>query len=198
MFMKPISGITMRISPAPTISNLFVAIDENSNILPFLQTFLRYHRHFIDDGFGIWLNDLDPVVDTNNWVVSKAAVNNGGLEWTFSKRSQSVVFTGMTVEIVCRYAKPLALYLYIPPHSCHTPGVLSGLIFGQVLRIYQLREKDIESELKIFFTFTRLLDRGYHSSNTQPIFSKAINNALCYLLQRDAYCLQLREKKIED
>ncbi|KAL7526149.1 hypothetical protein ACHAXR_001344, partial [Thalassiosira sp. AJA248-18] len=86
-----------------------------------LQTFLRYLQRFIDDVFGIWLHDLDPAV-------FQATVNNGGLEWTFSKRSQSVVFMDMTIEIVggkimtSLYAKPLALYLYIPPHSCHTPG----------------------------------------------------------------------------
>ena len=36
------------------------------------------------------------------------------------------------------YAKPTALYQYIPPNSCHPPVVLTGLIYGQILRIYQL------------------------------------------------------------
>ncbi|KAL7524310.1 hypothetical protein ACHAXR_000518, partial [Thalassiosira sp. AJA248-18] len=132
ILMKQISGIAMGMSPAPTISNLYVAIDEAGNILQFLETFLRYLQRFIDDGFGIWLHDLNPEVDANNWAIVQAAVNNGGLEWTFSERSQSVVFMDMTIEIVggkietSLYAKPLALYLYIPPHSCHAPGVLSG------------------------------------------------------------------------
>jgi hypothetical protein len=34
------------------------------------------------------------------------------------------------------YAKPLALYQYIPPNSYHPPQVLTGLIFGQILQIY--------------------------------------------------------------
>ncbi len=46
------------------------------------------------------------------------------------------------------YAKPLALYQYIPPNSCHPPGVLTGLIFGQILWIYQLcsHSKDVNKE----------------------------------------------------
>ena len=59
------------------------------------------------------------------------------------------------------YAKPMALHLYLPPNSCHAPGVLSGLVFGNVLRIHQLCSdaKDVTKELKLFFH--RLLDRGY-------------------------------------
>lgn len=95
------------------------------------------------------------------------------------------------------YAKPLALYLYIPPNSCHAPGVLPGLIFGNVLRIYQLcsREKDIDSELCLFYN--RLLDRGHQSTSILPIFSKAIDNAIKYLSQSEAYRQQLRTAKLE-
>ncbi len=36
------------------------------------------------------------------------------------------------------YANPVALHLYIPPHLCHAPGVLPGIVFGNVLRIHKL------------------------------------------------------------
>ena len=84
------------------------------------------------DWFGIWLHDADPIVDQSNWDAFQSAVNSGGLSWEFSKRSKSVVFIDMTIEIedgkivTSLYAKPLALYLYIPPHSCHAPGVHTG------------------------------------------------------------------------
>ena len=44
------------------------------------------------------------------------------------------------------YSKPLALYLYLPPHSCHAPGVLTGLVFGMILRIHRLcsKEEDVD------------------------------------------------------
>jgi hypothetical protein len=56
------------------------------------------------------------------------------------------------------YTKPMALHLYPPPHSCHAPGVLSGLIFGNVLRICQLCSdaQDVVKEIKLFLH--RLLD----------------------------------------
>jgi hypothetical protein len=79
------------------------------------------------------------------------------------------------------YAKPLALYQYIPPNSCHPPGILTGLIFGQILQIYQLcsRSEDIDKELSIFHTC--LLKLGYASNKLLPLFEKSINNAISYL-----------------
>jgi len=81
------------------------------------------------------------------------------------------------------YAKPLALYQYIPPNSCHPPGVLTGLIFGQILRIYQLcsHSKDINRELSLLHTC--LLNCGYTSNKLLPLFKKGINNAISYLSQ---------------
>ena len=54
----------------------------------------------------------------------------------------------------------MALHQYIPPTSCHPPGALTGLVFGQILQIFQLclRDEDINSELATFHH--RLLDRG--------------------------------------
>ena len=79
------------------------------------------------------------------------------------------------------YAKPIALYQYIPPSSCHPPGVLTGLVFGQILRIYQLSSlsDDIDKELSLFCR--RLLVRGYKPDKLLPLFEKGINNAIIYL-----------------
>ncbi len=72
--------------------------------------------------------------------------------------------------ITKNYAKPLALYQYILPNSCHPPGVLTGLDFGQILRIYQLcsLNKDIDKELSLLYT--RLLAHEYTPTNiTAPL-----------------------------
>jgi hypothetical protein len=79
------------------------------------------------------------------------------------------------------YAKPMALHLYLPPHSCHAPGVLPGLVFGNILRIHQLCSDawDVVKEIKLFLHC--LLDRGYQLDKLTSLFQKAMDNAKAYL-----------------
>ena len=86
LLVKQLMGIAMGMSPAPTIANLYEAIHEAMCILQFLLTFLIWLRRYIDDGFGVWLHNADPAVDAANWETFKAAINSGGLKWTFSQR----------------------------------------------------------------------------------------------------------------
>jgi len=202
IIVKQIKGISMGMSPSPSIANLFVAIHEERKVLPFLKTpWLKYLKRFIDDGFAIWIHDADTTVDMERWTAFVEAVNDGGLEWIFTPRSQSVVFMDMTIRIVkgrietALYAKPLALYLYLPPHSCHAPGVLTGLIYGQVLRIYQLCSQDDDKEKELVLFVHRLLDRGYQLNFIIPILTKAIDNAIKYLSQSDEYRHKMKKKK---
>jgi hypothetical protein len=109
--------------------------------------------------------------------------------WTFKSPRKKLIFMDMTIQVKGEkidntiYAKPLALYQYIPPNSCYPPGVLTGLIFGQILWIYQLcsQSKDINKELSLFHT--RLQNCGYASKKLLPLFEKGINNAIFYLSQ---------------
>jgi hypothetical protein len=75
----------------------------------------------------------------------------------------------------------MVLYQYILPRSCHPPGTLTGLVFGQVLRIFHLflRDEDIDSEFAAFHHC--LLDRGYKATNIIPLLIKGINNANHYV-----------------
>ena len=192
LIFHQIRGVAMGMSPAPTIANLYVAIYEATHILPLLTSFLFFLKRFIDDGLGIWLHDPDPDVDAANWILFKTLINAMGLRWTSTKLSKKVIFMDMTIEIsgsrlvTALYAKPMALYQYIPPTSCHPPGALTGLVFGQVLRIFQLcsRNQDIDSELAAFYH--RLLDRGYKATNIIPLFIKGIDNANYYLSLTEA------------
>ncbi len=88
----------------------------------------------------------------------------------------------MDRRFVCSlYAKPMALYLYLPSNSSHAPGVLTGLVYGQVLQIYQLCScsKDIDTKLAAFYHC--LLAQGYHPHQILPLLKKAIDNACTHL-----------------
>jgi hypothetical protein len=196
LIFHQIRGVAMGMSPAPTISNLYVAIYEQIHILPLLQKYLRFYKRFIDDGVAIWLHDNDPTTDANNWTNFKAIINGSGLTWTFENPCKKLVFMDMTIRIeegkivTALYAKPLALYQYIPPNSCHPPGVLTGLVYGQILRIYRLCSKSTDIDKELLQFYKRLVDRGYSRDKLLPLFEKGVDNATDYILmtleQREA------------
>jgi len=180
-------GIAMGMSPAPSIASLYVGIYEDEHLNIFPPQFLRYLRRFIDDGFGIWIRHPNKTLDQQHWNNFQTLVNNMGLKWEFTQRSDQVVFMDLTISIrngkiqTNLYTKPLALHLYIPPSSSHAPGIVTGLIFGHVLRIYQLcsNKKDIENEIHLFFR--RLVARGHSLNKILPILTAAETNAQQYL-----------------
>ena len=180
-------GIAMGMSPAPAITSLYIAAYEQPHLLPYLPKPILFLKRFIDDGFGIWLHDANPDIDKNNWQDFKNKVNQSGLIWMFSTCSLQATFLDMTISIengrlaTQLFKKPGALQLFIPPRSCHPPGVLTGLIMGNVLCIFRLcsKDQDITKELNLFFE--AVLTRGYQASTIKPIFEKAINNAKNYI-----------------
>ena len=203
IIVKQIRGMAMGMSPAPSIANLFVAIYEASNILRFLNSGLFYLKRFVDDGFGIWVHDADSAKDAANWSAFKTAINGGGLTWIPTRRQRSVDFMDMTIFIENRkilttiYEKPMALHQYIPPHSCHPPGVLTGLVMGQVLRFYQLCSKTEDIETKLLEFFGHLLDSGYKEPSLVPLFNRAIINAQKYISQSPEYRARIKWEKEE-
>jgi len=183
LYIHQHKGIAMGMAPAPSIANLFVAIYEAAHIVTFPKTSLPFLRRFIDDGFGIWLRDSNQQRDTENWDTFTKLVNAMGLQWEFSPRSNKVTFMDLNIHLengrlyTSLYAKPNALHLYIPPFSCHSPGITTGLINGHFFRLFMLcsHESDIEREIYLFFN--RLVDRGYSLSNLIPLFLTAEQKA---------------------
>jgi hypothetical protein len=137
-------GIAMGMSPAPTIANLYVSLFEAEHISPGNPRHLFFLRRFIDDGVGIWLTDPDPSTDEQEWTSFTTLINSMGLSWEFTDRSTTAIFMDLTITIengrisTSIYSKPLSLHLYIPPHSCHAPGIAKALIFGHTLRVLRL------------------------------------------------------------
>ena len=62
-----------------------------------------------------------------------------GLEWISEEHSDKVNYMDMTIAIredwiiTLLYEKSMNLYLYIPHHSSHPPGVLTGLVSCNIL-----------------------------------------------------------------
>ena len=83
--------------------------------------------------------------------------------------------------ITSLYEKTINLYLYIPPQSTHPPGVLTGLVSGNILRIHSLciKQDNIDRHMKKFYA--RLLVRGYQRDLLIPAFSKGITGARAFV-----------------
>ena len=91
------------------------------------------------------------------------------LRWTFSDRAKNVIFLDLNITIRNQsihmniYEKKLNLYLYLPQHSCHSPGCLKGLIFGFTVRAKNLCTEPSDHMPFICKSYARLLKRGYCS-----------------------------------
>lgn len=72
------------------------------------------------------------------------------------------------------HAKPIAIHLGILPSSCHTQGIVTGLVVGQFYRIYTLCSQE-KQEVHTFFQC--LLDHGYSLAQPVPIFITAKEQA---------------------
>jgi hypothetical protein len=175
-----ISGTAMGTPPAPPYATLFYAIHEDNIIREFGDNLLLYRR-FIDDVFGIWRytpGEPDRFTEFINYM------NAYGLVWEVQARSQRVDFMDLTITVsnnrlmTALYEKAMNLYLYIPPHSAHPPGVLFGLIYGNVFRIQRLCSEESERLRLTKEFYQRLLARGYKSTQIRPLFLKARQNAI--------------------
>ncbi len=79
LVMDQIKGIAMRMSPAPTIANLFVAIYKAKKIIPLIGTYLLLLRWFINNNIDIWIHNPDPTIDATNWQTIQVIANAMGL-----------------------------------------------------------------------------------------------------------------------
>ena len=172
-----LTGTAMGTPPAPAYATLYYAIHED-NILREFGSNLSLYRRFIDDIIGLW-KVTDPSTDETTWQHFQSRLNDFDLEWEVSKRQPTVNFMDLTIKLDQRritttlYEKIQNPYLYIPPHSAHPPGVLTGLIFGNTYRIYKLCSDKSDQERLIQQFYRRLLVRGYKTAHILPLFHKA-------------------------
>jgi len=205
IFVRQITGVAMGINPAPPIATIFFALREDFVFNKWKQCIL-FNRRFIDDGIGFWIHQVPFERDEQCWSQLQADINNYyGLEWTFTPRAKSVDFMDMKIYIENNgivtdlFEKELALYLYIPPHSAHSPSNLKGLVMGQLIRIFSLcsRIEDVQRHIKNLHD--RLVRRGYSHLDLLPLFEQAAKNAEAFTRKSDEErALEKLQKKEEN
>jgi hypothetical protein len=177
------TGTAMGTPPGCVYATLYFGIWE-LEIVPFFQANLPFYRRYIDDVFGIWKHHPDPIIDQQTWMAFQASMDSyGKLEWEFSTRTKRTHFLDLDLQLTPAgittklFEKEMNLYLYLPPHSAHPPGVLRGLIIGMIKRIFRLTTAFSDKESSVITFFRRLITRGYPASIIRPIFDDAIKRA---------------------
>ena len=124
--------------PAPPYATIYYGIHEDYLLHTYCPE-LFFYKRFIDDVIGIWVPS-----SAECWHSFIADLSYGNLTWDVSQLSSQVHFMDLTITLqhqsisTTLFEKELNLYLYIPPHSAHPPGVLHGLVIGNIVRIYNL------------------------------------------------------------
>lgn len=177
------TGTAMGTPPGCVYATLYFGIWE-MEILPLFENCLPYYRRYIDDCFGVWQCHPDAAIDAANWMAFQASMDSyGKLEWTFTERAIQANFLDLSLKLTPAgittsiFEKAMNLYLYLPPHSAHPPGVLRGLIIGMTKRIFRLTTTNADKKAAIHTFFQRLVARGYRPETIRPILSDAVLRA---------------------
>ena len=177
-FFRQLTGTAMGTPPACCYATIYYAIKE-SNLLERFSDNLLFYKRYIDDVFGIWV-DNNPSLTFNDF---KEALNFHQLRWEVNDPTTSVIFLDMEISIkenliiTKMYEKKLNLYLYISPHSAHPPGVLSGLVIGNILRIHYLCSEAQQRRQYYTMFFQRLRARGYLPAQLNRLFQRGFDLA---------------------
>ena len=164
---KQLDGIAMGFNAAVHCANIYLDSFDHC----FAPKFLFYGR-YIDDIFAIFRGsraDLELICLNMNRFIE-------GIKLTFNHSVSSVDFLDLTIfkfehKIAFRtFQKPLNIYQYLPPVSCHPPACISGFIKGELVRFVRTNTHlDDRRRLCLLFR-SRLLARGYSKSYLDRIF----------------------------
>jgi hypothetical protein len=163
-------GTAMGTDPAPPYATLYFGIHK-IYIMAFFKTMLPLYSRYIDDVLVAWTHNPDPGIDHQNFLAFQASMNSfGSLVWEFILLKKEVNSMDLTISVTPHsihtrlFEKPLNLYLYIPPHPAHAPGILRGLVFGMTGRIFRLTSHWQDQQTAVHSLFLCLCRCGYTST----------------------------------
>jgi hypothetical protein len=172
-------GTAMGTSVAVVYANLYFGWYKKEFLLPKYQDHLKrifFHRRFIDDVFFIWLGGTDTI-----WQELIRDYNNFGLlKWDVMNPTTAVNFLDLTVTIekdrltTKTFQKPNNPYLYIPPHSAHTPGMIKGIIFSLLRTYFKQNSKYSDFVHYSNLLFKRHVMQGWDPAVLKDIFTSAL------------------------
>ena len=175
-YFHQLEGTAMGTPPACCYATLYYSIKEKFLFNKYKDNIFFYKR-YIDDVFGIWVPN-NPTLSFSDFADD---MNYNHLKWEVNPLSNTVVFLDLVLYIennkimTKMYEKILNLYLYISPHSAHPPGVLSGLVIGNILRIHHLCSTDKQRKEYYNQFFLRLRARGYTNTQLLRLFHKGFD-----------------------
>ena len=129
--------------PAPTYATVFYGVFAFFLLKIFGNNLLLY-RLFIDDELVLWKRYNEECDASDLRALKKKIQEWYGMEWTFQVPFLNLDLMDPTIDIKENkitknlFDKKINIYLYIPPHSTHPPGVINGIIYGQIHRITNL------------------------------------------------------------
>ena len=176
-------GTAMGTSAAVVFANLYFGWHERKRILPKYQDSLKRlgsYSRFIDDVYLMWLGSCD-----STWHELIDDFNDFGiLKWDVGTPGTSVDFLDLTLTIedgrikTKTFQKANNPYLYIPPHSAHTPSIIKGTV-RSLLSTYFYQNSEF-SDFKYYASllFKRLQMQGWDPTVLRSLFSTALHSIL--------------------
>ena len=172
-------GTAMGTPTATSYATIYFAYFERTDLIPRFKNNLLFYDRFIDDIFGVWIN---PSPNSNDFEVFKQHLNNlCNLKWKTEKLSTKTNFLDITVNLDRKqgkfkfntFQKAMNLFLYIPAHSSHPPGLIKS-ISHSLLKTYWYQNSETKDYIKMAkLLFKRLTSKGFTSDKLRTTFLEA-------------------------
>ena len=178
------TGTAMGTPYACMLAMLYFGFHERTKILPTYTHHILFFQRFINNVICLWHSPTnDSQHSANQFQLLQTDMNNfGKLKWEFQPLSQHTTFLDLNIYLslphisFSTFQKPHNLYLYIPPHSAHPPGITRSLIYG-LLRKYWIQNTSHTSFCHITrLLFQPLIARGHCSEYLTSLFIEAAHN----------------------